>query len=44
MGGWGGWRAVGGLKQKYSSTNGSAVPLVGDPDLHNSQGRLGHVL
>ena len=36
----GGWGAAGGLN-KHLNTNGSAVPSVGDPDSHNSQGRPG---
>ena len=42
-GGWGWWGAVGGPK-KYSNTNGSAVPSVGNPDWQNSQGRPGLLL
>ena len=37
MGGEGRLEAVG----KHSSTNGSAMPSVGDLDRHNSQGRPG---
>ena len=39
MGG-GRWDPYMGLS-KHSSTNGSAVPSVGDPDWHNSQDRPG---
>ena len=28
-------------KANISNTNGSALPLVGDPDWHNSLGRAG---
>ena len=34
------WVAIGELKKTFN-TNGSAVPLVGDLDWHNSQGRPG---
>ena len=37
VGSGGEWGAVG----KHSSTNGSAVPSVGDPGGHNSQRRPG---
>ena len=42
-GGWGERGAVGRLKQ-HSSTNGGAMPSVGDPDWHNSQYRPGLLL
>ena len=38
MGGEGEWGTIGG---KHSNRNGSAVPSVGDPDRHNSNGRPG---